>query len=58
MGEKATRIKSTRPVVSVWALRTASGKSQTPDGRSFLSRERLGIFSHNSTTTDVFCYNH
>ena len=39
MGEKSTQIKSTKPVVSICAVRTGSGKSQTTRRVSLLLRE-------------------
>lgn len=39
MGEKATQIKSTKPVVSICAVRTGSGKSQTTRRVSLLLRD-------------------
>lgn len=39
MGEKATQIKSTKPVVSICAIRTGSGKSQTTRRVSLLLRD-------------------
>ena len=39
MGEKATQVKSTKPVVSVCAVRTGSGKSQTTRRVSLILRE-------------------
>jgi len=38
MGEKATQVKSTKPVVSVCAVRTGSGKSQTTRRVSLILR--------------------
>jgi predicted GTPase len=39
MGEKATQIKSTKPVVSICAIRTGSGKSQTTRRVSLILRD-------------------
>ena len=39
LGEKSTQIKSTKPVVSICAVRTGSGKSQTTRRVSLLLRE-------------------
>jgi len=39
MGEKSTQIKSTKPVVSICAVRTGSGKSQTTRRVSLLLRQ-------------------
>jgi predicted GTPase len=39
MGEKATQVKSSKPVVSVCAVRTGSGKSQTTRRVSLILRE-------------------
>jgi predicted GTPase len=39
MGEKSTQIKSTKPVVSICAVRTGSGKSQTTRRVSLLLRD-------------------
>jgi predicted GTPase len=39
MGEKSTQVKSTKPVVSVCAVRTGSGKSQTTRRVSLILRE-------------------
>lgn len=39
MGEKSTQLKSTKPVVSICAVRTGSGKSQTTRRVSLLLRE-------------------
>jgi predicted GTPase len=39
MGEKSTQIKSTKPVVSICAVRTGSGKSQTTRRVSLILRE-------------------
>ena len=39
MGEKLTQVKSTKPVVSVCAVRTGSGKSQTTRRVSLILRE-------------------
>ena len=39
MGEKSTQVKSTKPVVSICAIRTGSGKSQTTRRVSLLLRD-------------------
>jgi predicted GTPase len=39
LGEKATQIKSTKPVISICAVRTGSGKSQTTRRVSLLLRD-------------------
>ncbi|HCC78107.1 MAG TPA: GTPase, partial [Anaerolineae bacterium] len=39
MGEKSTQLKSSKPVVSICAVRTGSGKSQTTRRVSLLLRE-------------------